>query len=149
MLMKAIYFLPRPISKGEKLISRMSTISPVNGSIAVIRPDQSLDSIFLYWFLSANYIQGFIQRMKDGMGVPHLFQADLRKFVVLVPPLTEQQAIANYLDHETAKIDALISRIREGIEKLKEYSTALISAAVTGKIDVRQAIGNDRDTSSS
>jgi len=121
----------------------------VNSSIAVIRPDQSLDSIFLYWFLSANYIQGFIQRMKDGMGVPHLFQADLRKFVVLVPPLTEQQAIANYLDHETAKIDALISRIREGIEKLKEYSTALISAAVTGKIDVRQAIGNDRDTSSS
>jgi len=112
----------------------------VNSSIAVIRPDQSLDSIFLYWFLSANYIQGFIQRMKDGMGVPHLFQADLRKFVVLVPPLTEQQAIANYLDHETAKIDALISRIREGIEKLKEYSTALISAAVTGKIDVR---GND------
>jgi type I restriction enzyme, S subunit len=42
-----------------------------------------------------------------------------------------------YVDNETAKIDALLSRIREGIEKLKEYSSALISATVTGKIDVR------------
>ncbi|MEO0109010.1 MAG: type I restriction endonuclease subunit S, partial [candidate division WOR-3 bacterium] len=36
-----------------------------------------------------------------------------------------------------AKIDAAVAKIREGIEKLKEYRTALISAAVTGKIDVR------------
>ncbi len=57
--------------------------------------------------------------------------------ITTCPPLREQIAIANYLEQETAKIDALISRIRDGIEKLKEYSTALISAAVTGKIDVR------------
>ena len=55
----------------------------------------------------------------------------------ICPPIGEQRAIATYLDYETARIDALISRIYEGIEKLKEYSTALISAAVTGKIDVR------------
>jgi type I restriction enzyme, S subunit len=55
-----------------------------------------------------------------------------------IPPHSEQQAITAYLDRETDKIDALISRIREGLEKLKEYSTALISAAVTGKIDVRE-----------
>jgi restriction endonuclease S subunit len=54
--------------------------------------------------------------------------------------MLEQRAIVAHLDHETAKIDALISRIRDGIEKLKEYSTALISAAVTGKIDVREEI---------
>jgi len=53
------------------------------------------------------------------------------------PPFSEQQSIVSYLDQETAKIDALISRIQDGIKKLKEYSTALISAAVTGKIDVR------------
>ncbi len=78
--------------------------------------------------------------MKGGMGVPHLFQADLRKFVVLMPPLTEQDKIANFIDEETTKIDALITRIREGIEKLQEYRVALISAAVTGKIDVRGMI---------
>ncbi len=60
-----------------------------------------------------------------------------------IPPISEQCAIAAFIDRETAKIDALISRIREGIEKLKEYSTALISAAVTGKIDVRGTIIDD------
>ncbi len=54
-----------------------------------------------------------------------------------LPDLVEQRAIASFLDRETAKIDALISKVRAHIEKLKEYYTALISAAVTGKIDVR------------
>ena len=53
------------------------------------------------------------------------------------PPLEEQRSIADYLDHERAKIEVLMDKIREGGERLKEYRTALISAAVTGKIDVR------------
>ena len=53
------------------------------------------------------------------------------------PPILEQRAIAAYLDRETAKIDILIAKIRQHIAKLQEYRTAVISAAVTGKIDVR------------
>jgi len=60
-------------------------------------------------------------------------------------PITEQEQIVLHIDSETAKIDALISRIRECIEKLKEYSAALISAAVTGKIDVRDEITSQDD----
>jgi type I restriction enzyme S subunit len=55
-----------------------------------------------------------------------------------LPPLTEQQAIAQFLDRETAKIDTLVTKTRISIDKLKEYRTALISAAVTGKIDIRE-----------
>jgi len=58
---------------------------------------------------------------------------------IAVPPKDEQHRIADFLDRETAKIDALISKIQEAIERLKEYRTALISAAVTGKIDVRES----------
>ncbi len=42
--------------------------------------------------------------------------------------------------NETSKIDALISKVRDGIDKLREYRTALISTAVTGKIDVRKKV---------
>ena len=52
--------------------------------------------------------------------------------------MTEQQAIADFLDGETTKIDALVTKIREAIDRLKELRTALIAAAVTGKIDVRE-----------
>ena len=58
---------------------------------------------------------------------------------IVLPPLSEQEAIAAFLDRETEKIDALISKVETVIAKLKEYRTALISAAVTGKIDVREA----------
>ena len=56
------------------------------------------------------------------------------------PSVDEQKHIAAFLDHETAKIDALISKVREAIELLKEYCTTLISAAVTGRINVHKAM---------
>jgi type I restriction enzyme S subunit len=58
---------------------------------------------------------------------------------LIVPPLEEQDAIAAFLGYQTACIDALIVKVREAIDRLKELRTALISAAVTGKIDVREA----------
>ena len=55
--------------------------------------------------------------------------------------LPEQDAVGGFLESETAKIDAMVAKIREGTERLKEYRTALISAAVTGKIEVRGEAG--------
>jgi type I restriction enzyme S subunit len=62
----------------------------------------------------------------------------LKDLTVPVPPDHEQSTIAQRLDRETARIDALVAKVREAIERLKELRTALISAAVTGKIDVRE-----------
>jgi type I restriction enzyme S subunit len=62
---------------------------------------------------------------------------------VPLPPEPEQRAIAAFLDRETARIDALVTKVREAIERLKELRTALISAAVTGKIDVREEASLD------
>ena len=64
-------------------------------------------------------------------------QGIIRAWTVATPPLEEQAEIVTFLDRETANIDALITRVREAVVYLKEYRTALISAAVTGKIDVR------------
>jgi type I restriction enzyme S subunit len=53
------------------------------------------------------------------------------------PSPDEQETIVQFLDHATAKIDALVAKVGDAIERLKEFRTALISAAVTGKVDVR------------
>ncbi|MGH7503935.1 MAG: restriction endonuclease subunit S [Longimicrobiales bacterium] len=63
-----------------------------------------------------------------------------RSVTVPVPPEPEQRAIAAFLDRETARIDALVATVREAIERLKELRIALTSAAVTGKIDVREEV---------
>ncbi|EJG07975.1 restriction modification system DNA specificity domain protein [Methanofollis liminatans DSM 4140] len=62
----------------------------------------------------------------------------LRNIPILIPPLPEQRAIADFLDRQTAKIDRLVSLEEAVIDRLQEYRSALITAAVTGKIDVRE-----------
>jgi type I restriction enzyme S subunit len=64
-------------------------------------------------------------------------KSEMGEVPMCVPPLTEQDFITILLDREMAKIDALGEKIREAIAFLKEYRTALVSATVTGKIDVR------------
>ncbi len=63
---------------------------------------------------------------------------DLKRASIVVPVPVEQRAIAAFLDRETARFDTLIAKVRDAIDRLRELRTALISAAVTGKIDVRE-----------
>jgi type I restriction enzyme, S subunit len=56
-----------------------------------------------------------------------------------LPPLESQRQITVFAELETARIDPLVTKVREAIERLRELRTALISAAVTGKIDVSNA----------
>jgi type I restriction enzyme S subunit len=72
--------------------------------------------------------------------IAHLTSDQLRKFRFPAPSYDEQTIIANYLDRETAKIDRLVDKVEAATERLQEYRTALITAAVTGKIDVREVV---------
>jgi type I restriction enzyme S subunit len=95
------------------------------------------DARFLMWQLNAGsvYNQGAVDTM--GATSPHVNVQTIRNYWLTEPPPREQCAIADFLDYETAKIDHLIEKVQAAIEKLQEYRTALITAAVTGKIDVR------------
>jgi len=53
-----------------------------------------------------------------------------------VPPLEEQRAIADYLERESAKVDGMVAKVMTAVERLQEYRTALITAVVTGKLNV-------------
>ena len=65
--------------------------------------------------------------------------ADLKRLPVVVPPISEMDAIASHLDRATTRIDTLITKTERSIELLREKRTALITAAVTGKLDLRPA----------
>lgn len=72
-----------------------------------------------------------------GGGQPNISQDIISHFKIPVPPINEQCNVIAYLDSETSKIDTRITKRRKQIELLQEYKQALITAAVTGKIDVR------------
>ncbi len=106
----------------------------------------SMTNEYLKYYFMSSFGQGELWSHATGSTAIGIKASHLREVLVVVPSLIEQFAIITFLDHETANIDALISRIREGIEKLKEYSSALISAAVTGKIDVSAVVAASENT---
>jgi type I restriction enzyme, S subunit len=116
-------------------------------ALIIIQLKDGLGSgFYLSAFLRSDYGHNMLLYYQTGALHPHLECGNVREIRILLPPTEEQTQIMDYLAYEIAKIDALVSRIREGVEKLREYSTALISAAVTGKIDVREEILSMDDT---
>jgi len=109
--------------------------------LTAVRPGKDVSREYLYYLTISNEFRKNGEAWMYGAGgqkrVPDNF---VKEFRFSWPPLPEQQAIADFLDRETGKIDTLIAKVETAIEKLKEYRTALISAAVTGKIDVREAL---------
>ncbi|QIL84490.1 restriction endonuclease subunit S [Vibrio sp. HDW18] len=95
-----------------------------------LRSNQSIDSRFAYRLLHSYDTTKVFYGMGGGLRQSMKFE-DFRRLPVLVPPLEEQQKIASFLDHETAKIDILIAKQEKLIELLKEKRQAVISHAVT------------------
>ena len=93
---------------------------------------------FFYFLMYGLAKRGVFTAGGNPNTINHLTAVQLRHYRLPFPATGEQRAIAAFLDRETARIDALIAKIRQAIDHLKEFRSALISAAVTGKIDVRE-----------
>ena len=117
----------------------LSIDSTISQHLAYITPScREINAGFLVRLFEARY--EWLREESSGSGSTRaaLTCEFLRSARLAFPPRGEQRAIAAFLDRETARIDALIAKIRQAIDNLKEFRTALISAAVTGKIDVRE-----------
>ena len=90
------------------------------------------------WFV--NLLKAMnLNRYSESAAQPGLASQDITNLCVPLPPLSQQRAIADYLDRETARLDELAAKTRETIALLTERRAALIAAAVTGQIDVEGA----------
>lgn len=94
------------------------------------RTNQVTKYIFYSIFYKLPYIQ---EQLFKGMGLKHLQKKEFGQMEIVLPPLQEQQAIADYLDTKCAKIDAQIKYYTELITELKQYKQSVISEVVTGK----------------
>ena len=101
------------------------------------RPKGKHSSRYLYYWMSFIKSAGYIDIICNKSTIPHYTAEKVQGTPFVFPPAGEQAGIAAFLDHETAKIDRLIAKQERLIELLKEKRQAVISATVTGKIDVR------------
>lgn len=104
--------------------------------LLVLRPKKITRHFLFFYFLSDQFIE-IVNSSTYGAKMPRANWDFIGNMVISCPPAIEQRNITSFLDCGIEKIDALISKIQKAIKTLQEYRTALISAAVTGKIDVR------------
>ncbi|WP_218934133.1 restriction endonuclease subunit S [Rosistilla ulvae] len=101
------------------------------------RANAKFDARFLMWHLNSKnvYRQGDVDTV--GAASPHVNVGTICNYRITKPPTSEQQEISDYLGERLGEFDSLEAEAERAIELLQERRTALISAAVTGKIDVR------------
>ena len=105
--------------------------------LAVLRPDlMQVHGAFLHWALQSTEVQAYYETAALGISRYALGINDLGMTPLHLPDRAEQTRIANFLDEQTTRIDDLRNHCREHIALLREYRFSLISAAVTGQLDI-------------
>jgi len=106
----------------------------VNSSLLVVRPSSEILPRFLFFYFRSAGFQKIVRERITGSAVPHLFQKDIKKFRILVPPLAEQQRIV-------ARVEALLSHVNAARERvsrvpliMKKFRQAVLAAACEGRL---------------
>ncbi|KVZ97532.1 hypothetical protein WT36_04010 [Burkholderia territorii] len=99
-----------------------------------------LNPCYGLWSIYGGLASEFVALLAQGSTVSHFNMSDIGNIPVLLPPLEEQAAIVSFIDGEIGKLDTLKAEAERAINLLTERRSAVIAAAVTGKIDVRNAV---------
>jgi type I restriction enzyme S subunit len=129
-------------SGSRALIGKNAMIDEASGGLTFgtfMTVFRSVANDFLYYVFNSplfDYQSGaFLTTTINQLTVSNLYS-----FEVPVPPAAERAAIANYLKRVTDRIESMVAATERAIERLQEYRSALIAGAVTGKIDVHEAV---------
>ncbi|WP_423928582.1 restriction endonuclease subunit S [Candidatus Palauibacter sp.] len=129
--LKAVWHAGNP---GERLIA--------STGFAVLTPSRDTASRFVSYTCQSDPFTDRVTSESVGIAYPTIAEGRLGTFDVCVPPLSEQTAIARYLDQAGRRMQRTISAPQRQVELLREYRTRLIADVVTGKLDVREAAAN-------
>ena len=120
---------------GKSSVNLMDREALCGGDIILLRPAIPVQARFLGYTTNAPYMTHQKSRLGRGMTILHIYGQQLKNAKMLLPPFPEQQAIADFLDREIAKIDALVEKQQELMRLLGEKRTALIGHTVTKGLD--------------
>jgi len=110
------------------------------GSIRIRLNKEDAYPPFVYQVLSTPGVRDWLFLESVGSTMDNLNTEIMSQIPILLPPLDEQIYVVGKIEKHLQQIDNLKTKIQESLDRLKEYRTALISAAVTGQIDVREGV---------
>lgn len=102
----------------------------------LFRANKRILPAYLMWSLNGQFAYNILKSTTFGATSPHLNIFDIRNVPVFLPPLAEQSVIVDAISARFVKKEALVDRLKLSVDRLREFRAALITAAVTGQIDV-------------
>ncbi|WP_124640125.1 restriction endonuclease subunit S [Amniculibacterium aquaticum] len=120
---------------GHTVYYRRNELGLLGGEQIMLKPNQEkVNSYFLYF--SSKVFSKELRKFATGIKVFRFNINDLKTVSIAVPPISEQEEIAKFIEFNSSKIAKAITLKEQEIEKLKEYKTVLIDQVVMGKVRV-------------
>ena len=122
---------------GKSAVNLMQAEACCGGDVIVFRPARQVEARYLGYATDCRPAAIQKATMGRGITVMHIYGTRLKQLTLPLPPLSEQTAIARFLDHADRRILHYIRARQKLIARLEEQKQAIIHQAVTGQIDVR------------
>lgn len=121
---------------GKNAIYKEEKKALLNQRVGIIRAKKLINNLFLFQLIKSQIFKDYIDLLCGGSAQENISKTQIENFYIQLPPLNEQQQIADFLDAKTNTIDNIVNNIETQITTLKELRKTLINEVVTGKVKV-------------
>ncbi|VUT28158.1 MAG: EcoKI restriction-modification system protein HsdS [Candidatus Syntrophoarchaeum sp. GoM_oil] len=116
------------------IVKNLSQLTTVNSSLLVIRSREAFVPKYLFYFLSGPQLQSIVQQRITGSATPHLFQKDIKQFILSMPPLLEQHAIANRIEELFHFASDVEERVANATAHTDRLTQSILAKAFRGEL---------------
>jgi type I restriction enzyme S subunit len=116
------------------IVKNLEENASINSSLLLIRAGKFFNTKFLFYFLSGPTMQALVQERMTGSAVPHLFQRDVKEFVLSVPPMAEQIEIVRLVEQYFALADTLEKNLSNAKQRVDNLTQSILTKAFKGEL---------------
>lgn len=116
------------------LIQNLPQPATINPQLVVLK-DIKINKKILFYFLQTDFVKQQMDLAVIGGAIPTMTQVKIGNTILILPPISEQKVIAEFLDKKCGEVDALIADIQQEIETLEQYKRSVITESVTKGLD--------------
>lgn len=116
------------------IVKNLNEPATINSSLLLIRAGDFFIPEYLFYFLSGPDMQNLVKERMTGSAVPHLFQRDVKEFVLEVPPLNEQQEIVRRVEQLFDYADTIEKQVNNALTRVNNLTQSILAKAFRGEL---------------
>lgn len=124
------------------IVKKLDEPATINSSLLLIRSGKFFVPEYLYYFLAGPRMQSIVQERMIGSAVPHLFQRDVKEFVLEIPPLQEQREIVRLVEQFLTYADTIEQQVQSALARVNNLAQSILAKAFRGELTAEWRTAN-------